>query len=116
MSTDLFQTRDPRDALTWLREFMAEVNRQDNRATATPYYYDLRYHYRESGHEDPYCRVKHKNTIFFTEKAANEYIEANSHNLPEGTYAYLNWGGRNSEIKQLLENIGIVIGVEYERK
>lgn len=103
-------------ARDWLRAFMKEVNEQDNRATATPYYYDLRFDYQESGHQDPYRPVKYGNTIFFTEKAANEYIQANSHNLPKGTYAYLNWGGRNPELKKLLASIGLLVGVLYERK
>ena len=30
------------EARTWLADFMKEVNSQDNRATATPYYYELR--------------------------------------------------------------------------
>lgn len=30
------------EATAWLRDFMSELNTQDNRATATPYYYQLR--------------------------------------------------------------------------
>jgi len=100
----------------WLKEFLTAVNTQDNRATATPYYYDLRFNYQESGHQDHYCPVPHHGTIFFTEEAANAYIKANQHNLPKGTYAYLNWGGRNPELQKLLESIGLVVGVPYERK
>lgn len=99
-------------ALAWLREFMKEVNSQDNRATATPYYYELRYVNEESN----YNQVDYENTIFFTEKAADAYIEANKHNLPAGTYAYLCWGGRNHEMLLLLTAIGKVTGVGYERK
>jgi hypothetical protein len=60
--------------------------------------------------------VKYGQTVFFTEKAANEYIEANAHNLPDGVYPYLCWGGRNPELRGLLESIGKVVGVPYERK
>jgi len=100
------------EARQWLRDFITEINTQDNRATATPYYYELRYVNEESN----YNQVDYENTIFFTEKGADAYIEANKHNLPAGTYAYLCWGGRNRELQKLLESIGVVVGVEYERR
>lgn len=100
------------EARQWLRDFITEVNAQDNRATATPYYYELRY----SNEESSYNQVDYGNTVFFTEKAANAYIEANRHNLPEDVYTFLCWGGRNREMQTLLESIGAVVGVEYERR
>lgn len=99
-------------AIQWLRDFITEINTQDNRATATPYYYELRY----SNEESDYNKVDYGNSVFFTEKAADAYIEANKHNLPAGTYAFLCGGGRNPELKKLLESIGVAVGVEYERR
>lgn len=104
---------DDLEARRWLKEFMTEVNTQDNRITATPYYYDLRYRDKEEREEK---HLSYGGTIFFTQKAADEYILDNAHNLPEGVYTYLCWGGRNPEMKKLLESIGKVVGVEYERK
>ena len=104
------------EALQWLREFMTEVNTQDNRATATPYYYELRYRYIDEEGEHHRGKVDYMQAIFFTEKAAEQYIKDNSHNLPEGTYTYLAWGGRNPEMKKLLESIGKMVGIPYERK
>jgi len=101
-------------ALAWLREFMKEINSQDNRATATPYYYELRYVDEEDDSAEK--RVDYGQSCFFTEKAAKAYIEANQHNLPEGTYTYLCWAGRNHEMLLLLTAIGKVTGVGYERK
>lgn len=109
-------TKADTEALKWLREFMVELNTQDNRATATPYYYELRYDYRDEENERHQGKVGYMQTIFFTEKAANQYIKDNSHNLPEGTYTFLAWGGRNPELKKLLNSIGKVVGIPYERK
>ncbi len=103
------------EAIRWLKDFITELNTQNNRGTATPYYYELRYQYHESGHQGE-KRVDYGNSVFFTEKAANAYIEANKHNLPEDVYTFLCWGGRNPELQKLLESIGKVVGVEYERK
>lgn len=103
------------EAQQWLRDFITELNTQDNRGTATPYYYELRYEYKESGHQGE-KRVDYGGTVFFTEKAANSYIKANKHNLPEGTYTFLCWGGRNPELQKLLESVGVAVGVEYEKK
>lgn len=105
-----FNKEDAIGPRRWLQEFIKEINSQDNRMTATPYYYDLRY---VEGHEK---RVEYDNNVFFTEKAAEEYIKANAHNLPEGTYAFLCWGGRNPELQMLLESVGSVVGVPYARK
>ena len=106
MTTELSEAR------AWLKEFITEINTQNNRGTATPYYYDLRYTDKE-GYDK---RVDYGGTVFFTQKAADEYVAANRHNLPKGVYTFLCWGGRNPELKQLLENIGSVVGVPYERK
>lgn len=100
------------EALKWLEEFITEINNQDNRGTACPYYYDLRYR-NEEGYEE---HVGYGGTVFFTQKATDEYIEDNGHNLPKGVYTFLCWGGRNPELKQLLESIGAAVGVPHERK
>ena len=96
------------DAQRWLQEFITRINEQDNRGTAIPYYYELSTFSNK--------RVEYGRTVFFTEKAAEEYIRANSHNLPDNVCIYLNWGGRNPEMRKLLKNIGIICGVPYERK
>ena len=101
------------EAHQWLRDFITEINTQDNRATATPYYYELR-GTDEDG--NPEARVEYGQSVFFTEKAADAYIEANRYNLPEDVYTFLCWGGRNRELQKLLESIGEVVGVPYERK
>ena len=113
-AAEVFSIIVPRTSVEWLREFMTEVNTQDNRATATPYYYELRYTDEEEGGVEK--RVDYGQCIFFTEKAALDYIDAQQHNLPKGVYTFLCWGGRNKELQQLLENIGRVVGVPYERK
>jgi len=177
-------TRVDTEALHWLREFIVQLNKQDNRATATPYYYQIRKPVRTYGfacthsdywvwmHEDGYEvnssgiyemvqqliaenipefeevlkehsinpdkpisnedaellsewldieKVYYKDTYklegcFFTEKAAKRHIQENQHNLPEGTDTYLQHAYRNPEIQTLLESIGKVVGVPYERK
>ncbi|RLC83550.1 MAG: hypothetical protein DRJ03_16860 [Chloroflexi bacterium] len=96
-------TRD--EALEWLRGLSKEIRSQDNRATASPYYYDLRYSDKDGAEK----HVPHHGTIFLTEKAAKEYIAANSYNLPEGVYDYLCWGGRNPELTTLLECIDVLV-------
>ena len=100
------------DAREWLRGFMTKVNTQNNRATACPYYYDLRY--KRDGEEEK--RVEYSTSIFFTEEAAKQYIVDNAHNLPEGVYTYLCWGGRNHEMRDLLSSIGELVGVPYIRR
>lgn len=109
-------TKVDTESLKWLREFMHEINTQDNRATATPYYYELYYDHTDKNGSRERGKVSYASTIFFTEKAANQYIKDNAHNLPQGTYAFLAWGGRNPELRQLLENIGKVVGIPYDRK
>ena len=101
-------TRD--EALAWFRGLSKEIRSQDNRATASPYYYDLRYSDKDGAEK----HVPHHGTIFLTEKAAKEYIVANSHNLPEGVYDYLCWGGRNPELTTLLECIDVLAGKKNE--
>ncbi|RLI83663.1 MAG: hypothetical protein DRP01_08900 [Archaeoglobales archaeon] len=97
-------------AIKWLHDFMREYSQQDNKATGTPYYYDLRY--KDDGREEI---VRFCGTVFFTEKAAEEYIQANRYNLPENVYAFLCWGGRNPELKGLLDALSTLTGVEYEK-
>ena len=107
----------PKDAFEWLQGLMKEINEQDNRATATPYYYYLKYSKKDDdGNLLGEARVEVRNNIFFTEKAARGFIKANAHALPEGTYDYLDWGGRNPELCNLLTHLGAITGVPYERK
>ena len=114
MESTIRPGKDETEGLLWLREFMMELNTQDNRATATPYYYELLYEDNETG--ERYKRLGSHGTVFFTQKAADEYIKTNHYNLPDTVYAFLAWGGRNPELKKLLESIGKVVGVPYERK
>lgn len=90
--------------MDWLRKLMLEINSQDNRMTATPYYYDIR-------HEGA-----HVEGVFLTAKAAEQHLRENQHNLPDNAYVYLAHGGRNSELQTLLENIGKVVGVPYIKR
>ena len=93
----------PKEDLEYLRGLITEINTQDNRATATPYYYDLRWPDTCAVSGRPIeLKVEYGQTVFFTEKAADAYIKANKHNLPEGTYAFLCWGGRNPQLQNLL--------------
>ncbi len=105
-------TEKRKEAQEWLRGFMREVNGQDNRATANPYYFELRY----IDEDDQHHEVGHCRTIFFTSRAADQYVANNGYNLPESVYVYAQWGGRNPELKQLLENIGTLVGVPHERR
>jgi len=104
----------PVEIVDYLRDFMTQVNTQDNRATASPYYYELHYNDEENGVHDGL--VRYGRTIFFTEKAAEQYLKDNAHNLPKDVYSYIQWGGRNPELRRLLEAIGEVVGIPYERK
>ena len=101
-----------KDAKKWLQEFLMEINSQDNKATATPYYYALKY----TDDEGQMRSVKVRDNIFFTEKAANRYIRDNAHDLPDNVYHYIEWGGRNPQLKKLLEYVGVVVDVEYEKR
>lgn len=115
------------ETLEFLREFMTQINTQDNRATATPYYYELHQRAEDIEYENEYTGeieeehiqegpIEYGRTIFFTEKAAEAYIQANRHNLPKSVFTYIQWAGRNPEIKQLLTAIGQLVGIPYERK
>jgi len=170
------------ETIEWLREFMSRLNSQDNRATATPYYYQLRcpvridnvgesgtFEWRDEDHDTiddiivylreraedddlfaKYARDKEINLtdlnetdnyfdvstltehlgisknyyrmsekykgMFLTEKAALEHLEENKHNYPTGTCTYLDHAYRNPELLSLLEHIGKLVGVPYERK
>ncbi len=174
------------ESIAWLRNFMTEVNTQDNRITATPYYYTLRcpkqvfgvkvaddYIWVDRDSEEIYnpeeeavellqqsemeelkCRYgailpvgdlpqrskdvtdrwliiaaeeggwtkqwyrmseEHKG-VFFTEKAIFKHLEENKHHYPAGTDTYVEHAYRNPELRNLLEHIGKLVEVPYERK
>jgi hypothetical protein len=102
---DQFNPPSKEEARAWLEEFMRKVNSQDNRATASPHFYVI--HYKL----DEVDRV-HKENIFFTEDAAEAYLEANRHNLPNG-YVYLDHARRNPEIRNLLLSLGVLLDQPY---
>jgi len=53
-------------------------------------------------------------TFFFTEKAAQEFIEANNHNLAEPRI-YVNHSYRNPEIKAIVDHLFEEAGVDLPR-
>jgi len=106
----------PKKTFEFLKNFMHEVNTQDNRITASPYYYVLRY----PDVDDEGCKVekyvKYGQNVFLTEKAAKRYIEGNAHNLPKGVYTYLDHAYRNPELMGILDAIGEVTGLGHDKK
>ncbi len=46
---------DTTEPLEWLRNFITEINNQDNRITASPYYFTLRCPKKETGIDDDYA-------------------------------------------------------------
>ena len=85
------------EAMNWLKDFMKEINTQDNRLTASPIYYTV-----QTQDED---RNVSTHNVFFTEKAVNAYMESESHNYP-GAQFYLQHARRNGELTGLLRALG----------
>jgi hypothetical protein len=77
------------DAIEILRQSSETINTQDNRITAEPIFMVQEKHWRNS---TVYVNIQ----PFFTEKAAQEYINANRHNLVEPRI-YVESGYRNYE-------------------
>jgi hypothetical protein len=109
---DKIKIEVPKEAYEWLKKLMEEINGQPNRATATPYFYDLRYRHEDGSHK----LVPTRQNVFLTERAARDYISNNDYALPKDTYEYLQWGGRNPELLGLLVRLGEIVGVPYDRK
>lgn len=102
--------RTPEQAMDFLKKLMHEINAQDNRMTACPYFYVLK-EPDVTDDEDPQ-KISRKN-VFLTEKAAKQHIDENQHHYPEGTFPYLDHGWRNPELLDLLTAIGVLVGEEY---
>ena len=109
------------EAMEFLRELITEYNTQDNRATASPYFFVIRDpmpldpEEEDEDEEGVTVEVKQKN-VFLTQKAIDKHMKDNHYHYSSAAYAYLDHAWRNPELEKLLEAVGAVSGVEYERK
>jgi hypothetical protein len=100
-------------ALNFLKELITEYNTQDNMITATPYFIVI----RDPIQDEDGGRVETlQKNMFLTHKAAQEHLRANHYHYSQYVQTYLDHAWRNPEFEKLLEAIGLVAGVEYERK
>jgi hypothetical protein len=115
------------DAVKFLSEFIDRINKQDNRATASPYIIcvqslEMEFYSEEEMHadlvqearneDDEFYGYNHFNYVdkawFFTEEGAAQHLELNSHNYRKPrTYVKHCW--RSPEIKSLLEAVAALV-------
>ena len=114
-------------AMEYLKEFITEYNTQDNKATASPYFFVIRDYESITEEEDDDDEEEDDNrsraqivtkqrNVFFTQKAIDQHMKDNHYHYSDKAYAYLDCAWRNPELEKMLEAIGKVCGVEYERK
>ena len=102
---DQFNPPTKEEAMEWLKVFMQKVNTQDNRATASPFFYTIKFKYDDGDTE----RTRN---MFLTADAAEKYLEENKHNLPN-SYVYLDHAYRNEELRSLLLSLGTILDMPY---
>lgn len=80
------------EAKQFLSNLITEINNQDNRITASPYYYVV----KGKGNKET--------NIFFSEKACTEHMKANAHHYV-GERSFVKHAWRNPEIENLFKAI-----------
>ncbi len=96
------ETMTHKEALAFLKGFMHEVNTQNNRGTARPIFFVIRYRdfdgaeWREDG-------------LFFTDSGAKNHLKANRHRYPAEAHTYVKHIFRAPEMEKLFETLNIII-------
>lgn len=106
------QTNNP--DIEFLKEFMNKINSQNNRCTATPYYFVVREQEEVLDGDGNFAELYRwvDKGIFFTEEAANNHIKQNYYHY-NNPRTYVKHAFRNPEMKRLFKAIGNITGVEY---
>jgi hypothetical protein len=95
------------ETAVFLLELSERMKTQDNRSTASPYFFQVR--------QVGYCgecggQNKMLENFFLTEDGYDQYVRLNGHNLEKPYHPYVSYAGNNPEIAKLYEAIHEVAG------
>lgn len=90
-----------------LSEFVDAYNRQDNMATAFPFYVGL---------QEPKGKSWQNSGLFFlTMGGYDRHMRMNAHNYRKKPRPFVHHGFRNPELENLLEAVAAIVGKEMRK-
>jgi hypothetical protein len=101
------------ETAAFLLELSERMKAQDNRGTASPYFFQVR--------QVGYCgecggQNKVLENFFLTEDGYDQYIRLNGHNLEKPFHPYVSYAGNNPELENVISAIHEVAGAVKARR